>query len=340
MPELKKSPSRLLILGSCVSRDILNFSERDDIVLSDYYARSSIASLTAEPVEVDPAQYDRIASNFQRRTVKRDIEKTFLREAIFSLECDAILIDLIDERFDLYEVAPGALITVSGELLQTEILTSKDRLSERWIRSGSERHRELWKEGLRRLFEVLTQRGLVSRVIVNKVYWADCMEEGAPLPGHDAEAIRAANELLDWMYRELENYVPLEQWMKFDALRSNAAHRWGIAPFHYSDAFYQEAAWQLGERIALVQTGAGIALRDGVAAACVQTTPGKLQKFAFFIYKNQELLRSQRYCDKEYMHLDSLDAGHYDIVIFTLTFRPGQAYQATARTTSVLRYSV
>jgi Family of unknown function (DUF6270) len=43
-----KSPARLLIFGSCVSRDILNYPQaKAQFALVDYYARSSIASLGA-----------------------------------------------------------------------------------------------------------------------------------------------------------------------------------------------------------------------------------------------------------------------------------------------------
>jgi hypothetical protein len=338
MSGLRKSPSRLLILGSCVSRDILNFSNKDDIVLSDYYARSSIASLAAAPADVAPKNYEYVESAFQRRTVKRDVEKTFFAEGIQSLNCDAILIDLIDERFDLYEMAPGVLVTVSGELLQTQILTSSDRTSARWIRSGSERHRELWKSGLRRLFDALMQRNMISRVIVNKVFWADRMEDRSMLPGYDSAAIREANELLEWMYRELETYVPPAQWMKFDSLLLNPEHRWGIAPFHYSDTFYREAALQLAERIAFVRTGGDLVFEDGVPVARAQPLPGSSQRFAFFLYHDAVLLKAQGYSDKEFMSIDSLDTGKFDVVIFTLALQNEQPQQVPARTTRILRY--
>ena len=46
-------PAKILIFGSCVSRDILNYPQANtQLVLVDYYARSSIASLGAKPIEM------------------------------------------------------------------------------------------------------------------------------------------------------------------------------------------------------------------------------------------------------------------------------------------------
>ncbi len=90
----------LLIYGSCVSRDIFNLEESRDFKLTDYYARSSMASLCSEAYENEEA-LSRIPSAFRRRMVACDFSKEILSAKDKFAAADVILIDLIDERFDL-----------------------------------------------------------------------------------------------------------------------------------------------------------------------------------------------------------------------------------------------
>jgi len=303
---------RLLIVGSCVSRDILNFFERGTVTLADYYARSSLAALTTLPVELSQLQLARIASPFQRKTVERETTKDLYRNGTERIEADAILIDLIDERFDIYEAAPGALITASVELHESGFFTDKDRNGDQWVRSGSERHRELWQRGVERLFAKLKAYGLDQRVIVNKVFWADQFEDGTPLPNDNAKKRRLANEHLSWMYSELERYVPARHWIVADAqhLRANSQHRWGVAPFHYGDAYYRQMTKQLVPMLEeMRQDGAlSLAQENAVLKIRIATPPSSRFLFAFGVSKNGRVLHTQPYSPRPWVHFDAAEA--------------------------------
>lgn len=340
---------RVLILGSCVSRDILNYDGSGGLVLADYFARSSIASLVSTPAALDEDAYGRIASPFQRRTVRRDVDKEFLRNWTALRAADVILIDLIDERFDLFELAPDCLITVSSELLLTGAVSRADRSTERWIASGSPRHRALWKAGLEKLFAALRRHGVADRVIVNKVFWADSLEDGAPLPGSDLQATRAANELLEWMYGQLEAYVAPERWLRFPGalLRANAAHRWGIAPFHYTDGYYRQALQQIEKLIGQPSPSAAPvgARQEGnvlIASASASATQGLVQKFAFMVFRDGRMLVHQEfYSDRPEMRFDTGGrAGEYEVVAFVLSWNAREPLCAPRRTTQIMRFSV
>jgi hypothetical protein len=244
-----QSPLRLLIVGSCVSRDILNFVSAAQFALADYYARSSLASLATAAIEAEA--HDMLAaieSPFQRRMVARDFHKSILQE-LKSQRFDLLLLDLIEERFDLYEMRPGSLVTVSSELFSSGLIPASERASGKWISSGSRQHRAYWLQGLEKLFAQLDAIGLQDRVIVNRVFWAERFADGSPLPSCFAPAaIAQANDCLAWMYGELERLVAPQRWLRFTEamLRSSRQHRWGVAPYHYGDAYY------LGARDALL----------------------------------------------------------------------------------------
>ena len=120
------SPARLLIFGSCVSRDILNYPQANtQLVLVDYYARSSIVSLGARPIEM-PSAVQNIGSKFQRRMIERDIRKNFLND-LARLQFDVLLIDLIDEQFNLYVEPGGRVCTLTNELVSSGFPKDSDR---------------------------------------------------------------------------------------------------------------------------------------------------------------------------------------------------------------------
>jgi hypothetical protein len=344
LTRLHERAPRVLIFGSCVSRDILNFAGGSSrITLVDYYARSSIASLETDPCDLDEAYFDRIKSDFQRRMVRRDLSKAFLQDVVQRRDFDFILIDLIDERFDMYEVAPGAMATISGEFLATRYVTSRDRSSERWIRSGSERHRALWKAGVKRLFTLLAEHGLSDRVIVNKVFWADRMEDGAPLGEEDAGQREAANSLLAWMYEELAAYVPAPRWMEFpgELLRSSPAHRWGIAPFHYTNGYYAKAVEQLNGLYADRRNDGGIALDNRTLMAWSGISDQASHRTCFLVFRDTVLVHKQPYSTSAEMQFDTAGmAGDYEVVVFTLTFSLGEQLQPTRRRESVLHFHI
>jgi len=339
-----KTGPRVLILGSCVSRDILNFAGDGSVALVDYYARSSIASLGTSPAQLSTVYLNRIASDFQRRMVERDLSKEFLQSAAMHRNLDFILIDLIDERFDLYKMAKDSAVTISSEFLLTSFVSSRDRTSDKWIPSGSDQHRALWKAGVEKLFAVLAQEGLADRVIINKVFWTDQMQDGSPLPNDKAGNHGAANDLLAWMYSELEKHVPPPRWLSFtdSALKCNPQHRWGPAPFHYSDAYYASAADQLRKLYADRKNGGGIAVSNGLLLAWTGLPTHASSRAAFLVFKDKVLLRTQPYSRATEMQFDTRNApGDYEVVVLTLTVdQDDDALPQTGRRETVHRFRI
>ncbi|MDD2123137.1 DUF6270 domain-containing protein [Pseudomonas monteilii] len=242
----------LIIYGSCVSRDIFNLEESRDFNLLEYYARSSMASLCSEAYENSEA-LEKIPSAFRRRMVAYDFSKEILSDKNQFDNADVILIDLIDERFDLIVLPSGQTITHSNELTESGILEDPSVEGFKVITQGSMERRRLWLEGMQKFFALLKQRNKLDRVLINKVFWSSAFEKPSTSPFPVASTfIEKANAELAWMYEVLSHELAAHQFLEFSTsqLTADEFHRWGVSPFHYSEGYYQEALSQIKQKTA------------------------------------------------------------------------------------------
>lgn len=202
-----------------------------------------MASLCSVPYENEEA-LNRIPSAFRRRMVAYDFSKQILTETEKLSSADVILIDLIDERFDLVVLPTGHIITNSSELAESGLLVDSCVSGYQLIKHGSTERRELWLQGMQKFLNLLESNGKLNSVVVNKVYWASHFEHPSDTDFPvSLAATERANQELDWMYKELEKKLGKHQFLQFspDILTADETHRWGISPFHYSERYYKEA---------------------------------------------------------------------------------------------------
>ncbi len=217
---------RIFVFGSCVSRDAF----LGDTKPHDYLARSSIASAFGRSCDVTVGEADLsgITSEFQRRMVAADLRRTAVT-VLGTTEYDYLLLDLIDERFDLAEFG-DSFVTVSSEMLKAGI-----QLPPRaeWVPLANPTRMRRWREGFRRLASVVGE----ERIILNRVFWATHDESGMELPKQDE--IQAANIQLARMYGFIDSFEGIRA-IDYPPglLVSDSAHKWGVSPFHYVPEFY------------------------------------------------------------------------------------------------------
>lgn len=300
----------LIIYGSCVSRDIFNLEENSDFNLLEYYARSSMASLCSEAYANEDA-LQRIPSAFRRRMVAYDFSKAMFSEANQFNDSDIILIDLIDERFDLVALPSGQLITLSNELTESGLLEDPSIKGYSIIPQGSPERRKLWLQGMQKLFAFLKDRNKLDCVIVNKVFWSSRFEKESETHFPVAPAlVEKANAELNWMYDALAHELAEHQFISFppSLLTADEQHKWGVSPFHYCEGYYVEALSQIRNKFAhlheavtespfvprpfppLISSGAKLTVAafkadEEVFAHCSLVIDGRLQEngnFAFY----------------------------------------------------------
>lgn len=235
---------KIAIIGSCVSRDILNIENSNKYFLPcEYIPRSSLASwFSSQPF--DDNYTEKLQSDFQRRVVRTDILKQQIKK-LTDANADIILIDLIDERFDLIKTDSG-LCTLSDELRSTGVLRN---LQCNTIRSGSNEFISLWIEGWKKMLHFFINKQNIKNVYLNKVYWANQTKSGENFIS-TKERIESQNRFLDKLYDVIKAYLPERQIIEFnrDIFIGADEHRWGKSPFHYVESYYATAFEELKRR--------------------------------------------------------------------------------------------
>lgn len=230
------------IFGSCVSRDILNY-QNNKIALTDYFARSSIASVFAS-LSINDTYTKNLDSDFQWKVVAADLGKKF-KEYIKIANFDLLLIDFIDERFNLFMFDHGGFCTLSNELLSAGFNPEEE--SGRIIPSGSDEFFALWGSGWVRFLSEINRTQCRDKIRINKVFWATTTSSGREFPTYSKNYILSSNKFLDRLYARVAKDLGSWQFIEASASHFVAAedHRWGLSPFHYINAYYIEALSQL-----------------------------------------------------------------------------------------------
>lgn len=228
--------TRVLVFGSCVSRDAFELVENIEgrFVVVDYFARSSFASL-AFPKMVNQEVLERVVSPFQKRMVFRDMNKCFF-ERLAIRDYDFILVDLIDDRFNIVGGSGGG-VTYSNELRAA----MRPKKPACFIRSGSKDYIELWERGASKVFDLIFSLGLERRVFINKVFWSE-LPSGKSFDSYPCFlGSGQANEYLASRYSFLERHFGVDG-LDYgrDLFVSDFDHKWGCSPFHYVNDFYKE----------------------------------------------------------------------------------------------------
>lgn len=246
---------RILIFGSCVSRDAFNCELARGFQFTEYYARSSFASAW-HPTIVEHDFYSTIGSTFQKRLVKADLLKTS-RASIIHGDYDLLLIDFIDERFALFASDHGGIVTVSNELVSGGFDAKSPRFAGHMVKSGSDEFLELWKSGWSRFVEAMRAENRMEKVVINRVFWAGKTESGHPFDGFNPQS---ANRFLETLYSLVAKDIPDDQFISYpdSVLLGSDQHRWGLSPFHYMDAFYSATVNGLKRQVKRVLDAQGI----------------------------------------------------------------------------------
>ncbi len=315
---------KIAILGSCVSRDAIEFANPDEFQLVSYFARSSMASLATRPT-VLPNTVTQELNNFRLRMVAADHDKTTFNK-LSKLDYDVLILDLIDERFNLLEQSDGSVITLSAEYMAAV----KNKPSGRIIKSGSERHVDLWRIGAKRFIKELHESGKLNKLVINKVFWSRKNSEGNSLDSPDTRTIDEANQFLENRYSDLKEYAEGCRFISYPEhlFRADVGHKWGASPFHYEKNLYIETLRQLKipefnsstkepNREALWKVTLDTSKEDTWTANIHGYPINSNHEFAFYLMKGKERIATRWYSKKPSAAFEiPLTRGFYHVVGF------------------------
>lgn len=237
----KKNENRISIFGSCVSRDLLAFSDSSCVELINYIARQSVISAVCEPVELDTALLT-LSSAFQNRMVAGDFKKNAF-DLLSSRASDYLIIDLIDERFPL-KIIGNSYITRSNEFRLSagqayeSCPESEKQLAGNSLIINSENAEKYIGLFCRRIRASFREDRIILHRALMADYYTDESGNIRAFPKAVLEDNSRLNRILNAMYDLLQKNLPGINVLNIPAPTASQSHKWGLAPMHYSDSYY------------------------------------------------------------------------------------------------------
>lgn len=235
---------RAFLFGSCVARDTLEMVDRETLEIEAYIARQSLLSAGNDASAHLPADLG-LKPGFKRRMIRSDFAGSLLHNLRKSARSiDVLLWDLTDERHGVHRFEDGTFVTRSIDNVQVPaVLDLLDRTEH--LSFGSTEHRHLWTAAAISFTGFLDERGLLERTVVLQVPWALHTTEGKPTPWSMGMRARDANRLYEPYYETLRSLGHTMIEVPAQVALADPNHRWGLAPFHYTEDVYRSVLDQL-----------------------------------------------------------------------------------------------
>lgn len=233
---------KVAIFGSCVSRDAFELVPSPDFTVASYVARTSLPSLFSPPMKIEIEEIS-AANSFEARCIHGDLTKRSL--SIFDSDAEVFIVDLIEERFDLIDLA-GCLALKTGNLEKSGVLS---RFPEaKTLKRLSNETATLWLESSKKFADLVRygQKRQSKKFILHKAWHAEQYADGET-PGLQHAFgppldlfPRLHNPLLETYYNQLTSLIAFDAVVELprQLIVADSAHRWKLFPFHYVAGYY------------------------------------------------------------------------------------------------------
>ncbi|MBO0901200.1 hypothetical protein J1G43_14640 [Cellulomonas sp. zg-ZUI22] len=217
-----------------MTRDTFEHAPPELYTLRRYVARQSLISAFAGPAPVTAPSS--ITSSFQRRMLEGDAAGNLPQLLTEAPLVDLLLWDLTDERLGVLVSPEDHVVTRSVERMRVGV----DEVLDGWrhVELGSQEHHERWTAALGHFRKLLGRLGLLDRTLLLDVPWAVDSDDGSPVPSSFGMSSYEANERLAPYYEEAGAAGLGVGRVAPEQVIAAANHRWGHAPFHYTDITY------------------------------------------------------------------------------------------------------
>lgn len=233
---------RVLIYGSCVTRDAVETWEPDQLTMIDYVARQSLISAMAPPSDPEDFRLSQIDSSFQRRMLRGDIQSSLLTVVDARRDdFDLLLWDLTDERNGVQAHPDGGWVTRLRNFEKEKLFRGE---LGRTVQLSDPEHSRLWNRALDAFLSALGERGLLDRLVINATSWAKTDDHGESFSPAEGESDALINRLTR---SAIGAGVPAVKPAP-EAVRGLVDHKWGRAPFHYVPDAYLSMTRDLTRR--------------------------------------------------------------------------------------------
>lgn len=196
---------KILIFGSCVTRDAFTFDKNNLFTLVRYFARSSLAT-AFDSLKVEDKYTKKLKSAFQQKIVGADLSKEF-RNYVTQQDFDYLVIEFINDRYDIFQFNNKSKVLLTAELKQTDFL-KRNQSKGIVIEGGSDEWFDEWKKGCIEFIELAKNQDFLHKIILNKVMWTNQLANGEKFIEDDK--IEKANTFLERQYEFISKFIPQE----------------------------------------------------------------------------------------------------------------------------------
>ncbi|AYG94442.1 hypothetical protein D8I30_04020 [Brevundimonas naejangsanensis] len=211
---------KVAIFGSCVTRDAFGFTGRDSDVLT-YVARQTIrAAVSPRDNSVELALSHLQPEGFDIRAMLAATRKQSFAMLAAS-QAEVLLVDLIDERFST-RTDRNSVMTLS-----TAFPPAACAGWEHW-RAVEPRTISATLAAVPRFCDALREAAKGRPIILHRAYWLSGDELSGPM-----------NAALDQYYDAVGDELKCPSITVDESLRlPDPSHKWGPAPYHYTQQYY------------------------------------------------------------------------------------------------------
>lgn len=235
---------KILIFGSCVSRDTRPFLGEDWSML-EYIARQSFISAASGRTRLQGSS--KLTSAFQNTCLHNDFNGSFFTAlAQRASETDLVVLDLVDERLGVQQLAGGGYVTNSWEFAMSGIAEENSQ-SLTLVDFATDEHFQLWCDAAEHVLKAISAAKLP--VVVLAPAWALRSDNGKEMSYRGV----AASTWNERYARYVDHLVALGVKvirMPAEDVRASSSHQWGLEPFHYEDRVYETMQWEIKQYLA------------------------------------------------------------------------------------------
>ena len=200
-----------------------------------YIARQSWISAFSEPTD-PPSVPSKLSSKFQQRMIEEDFRSSLSeRLAGEAGDVDAILVDLVDERYGIVPTRAG-YVTNSYELRNSG--WKKVVATGEVITFASPAHLELWTAAANRLIATFEALGVIDKVRLIDTKYAARTDNGEDF-GSRALTPARRNAQFEPYYAHLRETNLNRIVMPDSVTIADSQHKWGVEPFHFVSGYYE-----------------------------------------------------------------------------------------------------
>lgn len=232
---------KISIIGSCVTRDAFELHKDLFDVSGSYFPRVSLISMMSPAINID---HTILVSENQwlKWVILNDYNKSIFPQ-IVQKKPETIIIDLIEERYDLIKVG-NSFITRSDE--QIKINPSIKKYPEEMIvRRDSDLAQKLFESNANLFCNKINTLFPDIKIVLHNARYSDYYISNGKIFRFDdfkCTQNKKYNFRLDYYLSILSGNINNSFVISIDKELSiaNSNHKWGLSPFHYIDEYYEE----------------------------------------------------------------------------------------------------